>query len=214
MKKTIENDKDPFAERNHHMQRKMKFLSFWSINDGVKTEPLCEQMLQMKEHGIEGVVFHPRFYPGGPDYMTSEFIKVVGEVILYAKSIDMEFWIYDENGWPSGAADGQVLKKHPDSKRWGIAYVNESDILPGDEVLCRHGEKAVVARGSAGVSPLCRETTETFLELTHERYFHELPAEAFDYVTGFFCDEVDYFPGHVFSEGAVPWCADFESFYM
>lgn len=192
----------------------MKFLSFWSINDGVKTKPLCEQMLQMKEHGIEGVVFHPRFYPGGPDYMTSEFIKTVGEVILYAKSIDMEFWIYDENGWPSGAADGQVLKKHPDSKRWGIAYVNESDILPGDEVLCRHGEKAVVARGSAGVSPLCRETTETFLELTHERYFHELPAEAFDYVTGFFCDEVDYFPGHVFSEGAVPWCADFESFYM
>jgi len=196
------------------MQRRMKFLSFWSINDGVKTEPLCEQMLQMKEHGIEGVVFHPRFYPGGPDYMTSEFIKVVGEVILYAKSIGMEFWIYDENGWPSGAADGQVLKKHPDSKRWGIAYVNESDILPGDEVLCRHGEKTVVARGSAGVSPLCRETTDTFLELTHERYLRELPAEAFEYVTGFFCDEVDYFPGHLFSEGAVPWCADFESVYM
>lgn len=195
------------------MKRSMKFLSFWSINDGVCTEPLCRQMLEMKQHGMEGVVFHPRFYPGGPDYMTPEFIKVVGEVILYAKSIGMEFWIYDENGWPSGAADGQVLKRHPDSKRWGITYIDESDILQGDQILCRHDGKVVVARGATGVSPLCRETTDTFLELTHERYFHELPAEAFEYVTGFFCDEVDYFPGHLFGAGAVPWCADFEHVY-
>ncbi len=196
------------------MQRKMKFLSFWSINDGVKTEPLCRQLLQMKEHGVEGVVFHPRFYPGNPDYMTSEFIRVVGEVILYAKSIDMEFWIYDENGWPSGAADGQVLRMHPNSKRWGLAYLNENELLPDDKILCRHEDKLVVARGSKGVSPLCRETTDTFLKLTHERYFRELPAEAFDYVTGFFCDEVDYFPSHLFAEGAVPWCADFEAVYI
>ena len=66
------------------MKRTMKFLSFWSINDGVKTAPLCEQMLEMQKHGIEGVVFHPRFYPGGPNYMTPEFIEVVEKVILYA----------------------------------------------------------------------------------------------------------------------------------
>ena len=196
------------------MKRNMKFLSFWSINDGIRTEPLCQQMLQMKHHGMEGVVFHPRFYPGGPDYMTPEFIKVVGEVILYAKSIGMEFWIYDENGWPSGAADGQVLKKHPDSKRWGITYIDESDIKTDDQILCYHHNKVVVARGATGVSPLCRETTDTFLALTHERYFKELPAEAFEYVTGFFCDEVDYFPGHLFGEGAVPWCADFEKVFI
>ena len=196
------------------MKRNMKFLSFWSINDGIRTEPLCDQMLQMKQHGMEGVVFHPRFYPGGPDYMTPEFIKVVGEVILYAKSIGMEFWIYDENGWPSGAADGQVLKKHPDSKRWGIAYIDENDMISGDQVLCRHDNKIVVARGATGVSPLCRETTDTFIALTHERYFQELPSEAFDYVTGFFCDEVDYFPGHLFGKGSVPWCADFENVFI
>ena len=195
------------------MKRQMKFLSFWSINDGVQTAPLCEQMLEMQKHGIEGVVFHPRFYPGGPNYMTPEFIKVVGEVILYAKAIGMEFWIYDENGWPSGAADGQVLAKHPDSKRWGLVCVEEKDLRFDDKVLCRHGKQIIAARGAAGVSPLCRETTETFLELTHERYWKELPLEAFDYVTGFFCDEVDYFPGHLLAEGAVPWCPEFESYY-
>ena len=195
------------------MQRKMKFLSFWSINDGVRVEPLCQQMAEMKAHGIEGVVYHPRFYPGGPDYMTEEFIRVTGEVILYAKSIGMEFWIYDENGWPSGSADGQVLKAHPDSKRWGLVCVKERELRADDVILCRHGAKIVAARGERGVSPLCRETTDTFLALTHERYERELPREAFDYVTGFFCDEVDYFPGHLLAEGAVPWCADFESFY-
>ena len=191
----------------------MKFLSFWSINDGVRTDALCRQMLEMKHHGIEGVVYHPRFYPGHPDYMTEEFIRVTGEVILYAKSIGMEFWIYDENGWPSGSADGQVLRMHPDSRRWGLAYVPEDEIRKDDGVLCRHGGFAVVSRGAVGVSPLCRETSEAFLSLTHERYEKELPREAFDYVTGFFCDEVDYFPGHLFQEGAVPWCADFEAFY-
>ena len=120
------------------MHRKMKFLSFWSINDSVHTESLCKQMLELKQHGMEGVVFHPRFYPGEPNYMSHEFIRIVGEVILYAKSIGMEFWIYDENGWPSGAADGQVLLAHPDSKRWGLAYVDETDVLSEDEVLCRH----------------------------------------------------------------------------
>ena len=195
------------------MQRKMKFLSFWSINDGVRTEPLCRQMAEMKAHGIEGVVYHPRFYPGGPDYMTEEFIRVTGEVILYAKSIGMEFWIYDENGWPSGAADGQVLKAHPDSKRWGLVCVKEAELKADDVILCRHGEELVAARGERGVSPLCRATTDTFLALTHERYENELPREAFEYVTGFFCDEVDYFPGHLLAEGAVPWCADFESVY-
>ena len=196
------------------MKRNMKFLSFWSINDGVKTAPLCEQMLEMQKHGIEGVVFHPRFYPGGPNYMTPEFIEVVDKVILYAKSIGMEFWIYDENGWPSGSADGQVLAKHPDSKRWGLVCVEEKDLGSEDKVLCRHEGKVIAARGAKGISPLCRETTETFLELTHERYLKALSAEAFDYVTGFFCDEVDYFPVHLLAEGAVPWCPEFESYYM
>lgn len=195
------------------MERNMKFLSFWSINDSVRAEPLCRQMAEMQAHGIEGVVFHPRFYPGDPNYMTSAFIQTVGEVILYAKSIGMEFWIYDENGWPSGAADGQVLAAHPDSKRWGLLCTEEKELLPEDIVLCRHNGKVVAARGVRGVGPLCRETTETFLLLTHERYLRELPAEAFDYVTGFFCDEVDYFPGHLLKEGAVPWCPDFEAVF-
>ena len=49
------------------MERNMKFLSFWSINDSVRAEPLCRQMAEMQAHGIEGVVFHPRFYPGDPN---------------------------------------------------------------------------------------------------------------------------------------------------
>ena len=196
------------------MQRQMKFLSFWSINDGIRSEPLCAQMAEMQRHGIEGVVFHPRFYPGGPDYMTQAFIRVVEDVILYAKSIGMEFWIYDENGWPSGSADGQVLRLHPDSKRWGLISLDEKDLRSDDKVLCAHNGKVVAARGAKGISPLCRATTDTFLDLTHEKYFRELSREAFDYVTGFFCDEVDYFPGDLFADGAVPWCDEFESYYI
>ena len=94
-----------------------------------------------------------------------------------------------------------------------MVFADEKDLRSDDKILCRHEGKAVAARGAKGISPLCRATTDTFLELTHEKYFRELSSEAFDYVTGFFCDEVDYFPGEVFSEGAVPWCEEFESYY-
>ena len=60
-----------YKKENPEMERNMKFLSFWSINDSVRAEPLCRQMAEMQAHGIEGVVFHPRFYPGDPNYMTS-----------------------------------------------------------------------------------------------------------------------------------------------
>lgn len=194
-------------------QKQMKILSFWSINAGVELEPLRRQLAELRAHGIEGVVFHPRFYPGHPDYMSDEFIGVVSALILYAREIGMEFWLYDENGWPSGSADGQVLAAHPDATRQWIAAVPENEIGAADTVLCRHAGQAVVCRSVRGVSPLCRKTTDTFLQLTHERYRRKLAPAAFDAVTGFFCDEVEYFHGNMLSDGGAPWCEDFSDAY-
>ena len=82
-------------------------LPFWSWNDRLEPERLREQIRQMKEQGIGGFFMHAR---GGLEtpYMGEEWFEAVRVCIETAKELGMQAWAYDENGWPSGFADGRV----------------------------------------------------------------------------------------------------------
>ncbi len=186
------------------MQKTMKFLSFWSINDSLELTSLKKQMLQLKKHGIEGVVFHPRFYPGNPDYLSDEYMDILSQLILYAKKLGMEFWMYDENGWPSGVAGGEVFRRHPDSVMEWVEFLEREKVLPTDTVLSTHENYCAVLKKKPGITPLNKTTTETFLAVTHQKFKERLKKEAFDYIIGFFADEVG-FGGHE-KQAGLPWC--------
>lgn len=94
-----------------------KYLSLWSINDTLDLIHMENQLDRMKRCGLEGVIFHPRYYLGIPEYMSAEYLEILSQLILYAKEIAMEFWIYDENGWPSGRANGNVMKENPQLRK-------------------------------------------------------------------------------------------------
>lgn len=66
-----------------------------------------------------------------------------------------------------------------------------------------------------GVSSLDPIATAKFIELTHEAYRMGLAQEAFDYVTGFFSDEVAFLDGHsvTFQSGGIPWSESFPKAY-
>ena len=96
---------------------KNKYLSLWSINDVLDLNRMKKQLDQMKMCGLAGIIFHPRYYPEKPKYMSTEYLEILSELIVYAKGLKMEFWIYDENGWPSGSADGQVIKENPQLRK-------------------------------------------------------------------------------------------------
>ncbi len=169
---------------------KLKILSFWSINASLDETAINAQMDEMKRLGLDGVVFHPRFYPGNPEYLSKEYMDILSRVILHAKETGMEFWLYDEDGWPSGTAGGQVMAAHPEFR-----------------VRVLHEDMTVSEK--PGVSSIEVGTAEAFIELTHERYAAMLDPEAFEYVTGFFTDEVGFASGGSASyTGNTPWCAD------
>jgi hypothetical protein len=44
------------------------------------------------------MVFHPRFYPGMPPYLSDDYLAHVNATILHAKKLGLRFWLYDENG--------------------------------------------------------------------------------------------------------------------
>ncbi|WP_139995559.1 hypothetical protein [Paenibacillus paridis] len=186
------------------MLNRLEFLSLWAINDALRLEELTRQLDDLKAAGMTGVVFHPRFYPNQPDYMGTEYLATVSELILYAKKIEMTFWIYDENGWPSGTAGGEVLARLPDSRCHWVEWKLNSE----DEGEIAFGSKTAV-------SSFDRRATEQFISFTHEGYRKGLASAAFDYVTGFFSDEVAFLDGHgiTVKTGALPWDEQFPLIY-
>lgn len=181
------------AEGNHKIQYEapLKFLTFWAINGEMDREKLCFQLKEMKRLGLEGAIFHPRYYPNVPPYLSKEYYEILSDVILAAKELGMEFWIYDENGWPSGRADGKVMERIGDCLCEWLVYE----------------DGAVQKRAVHQVNTFSAKAMEAFVDITYEGYRKGLKPEAFAYVTGFFSDEVGFLDGHGVSiqTGGVPW---------
>lgn len=82
-------------------------LPFWSWNDKLDPEELRRQIREMKRVGIGGFFMHTRQGLETP-YMGPAFLDAVEVAAEEAEALGMEAWCYDENGWPSGTADGVV----------------------------------------------------------------------------------------------------------
>ncbi|WP_307549356.1 hypothetical protein [Paenibacillus sp. V4I5] len=168
------------------MRNRLSFLSLWSINDALNLEELKAGLDELRLAGVDGVIFHPRFYPNTPTYMSESYLNIISDLIIYAKTTGMVFWMYDENGWPSGTAGGEVMKRLPNSTCKWVEWVSDQDEHRGR-----------IAFGSKlAVSSLDPVATHTFIDITYDGYRKGLSAEAFDYVTGFFSDEVAFLDGH------------------
>jgi hypothetical protein len=164
---------------------KPKFYSFWAINAPLDLRKLCGQLDEMKSCGFDGAVFHPRFYPDKPEYLGNEYLEILSDVILYAKSIDLEFWIYDENGYPSGTAGGKTLKMFPElASTWlDLAKEKTADCV---REFQQAGETWFLEKSTGkGVDCFNPQLAEKFMELTYERYQTGLRPEAFEYATTF-----------------------------
>lgn len=203
------------------------FMSFWSINDDLDINTLKQQLDELKASGLDGVVFHPRYYTNNPEYLGDEYMKIVSELILYAKKIEMKFWVYDENGYPSGVAGGKVMELHPEYRSEYLVMVKEGEMkepVGGWFYSFRiHEGKLIDLDASLGElfhiykvsypnpSALEVEACECFISLTHDKYKESLEPEAFEYITGFFSDEV-HFPLN-FDIASIPWTDRLLKFY-
>ena len=104
---------------------------FWSWNDKLEKEELLRQIDVMKENGIDGFFMHAR---SGlvTEYLSDEWFELIEACIIRAEELDMEAWAYDENGWPSGFADGKVPQIGFDfqQKTIDIKVIEDVSVLP------------------------------------------------------------------------------------
>ena len=78
--------------------------------------------------GYGGVATNPSFengYTANPDNL-----KRFGELTRKILDRGLSYWIYDENGYPSGYAGGQTLKEHPELEAKGFYMVRRIAYQP------------------------------------------------------------------------------------
>lgn len=196
----------------------------WVWNDICTREIIDVQLAEMKNLGIRAFYILPEpkgFRPDSmptnlePDYLTPEYFELCAYAVEQGKSFGMNCWIYDEGGWPSGGACGEVMKAHHEYARQTLAFFERSfsagevykkstsDVLAtfiNDSGIIEDGymflEDTVVTeyvaeKESNGNYPdlLNKDATEYFIEATHDKYASVMKKALGKTVTAVFTDE-------------------------
>lgn len=181
---------------------------FWSWNDKLEKQELENQIEQMSNHGIEGFFMHAR---GGlkTDYLSEEWFEMTEACLDKADELNMQAWAYDENGWPSGFANGLVPELGIEYQQKSLQFlIYEGAEIPIENIIALFEKKDAgferTERLEKGVymfyytvnpyyiDPFYRETTVKFLEFTHEKYYERFGKRFGTSLKGFFTDEPQF----------------------
>ncbi len=191
----------------------------------------AEAMAALQEIGFGGIVCNVSFQ----DYLVSAenwatLVKAIGA----ARAAGLVVWIYDEQGYPSGAAGGLVLKENPAYDSQVLVY----DASQPEPFAIRAAYEHTHASNNYYAARRCpnlidRAAMQCFIEKTHQAYREKLGAE-FGAVRAFFTDEpglmavnLGQIPDHVQKNvrvddpidetvkplPMVPWCGDLAQEY-
>ena len=218
---------------------------FWLWNAPLEPETLKAQLRDMAAHGAKSVCMLPMphgFRPDStnnsldPDYLTPEYFDRVRLAVDEAARLGMNWWLYDEGGWPSGQALGRVVEGHPElavqrmarerieaaapyevpKDAWALITDDNPPraVAPGEIwAPAAAGEKAWLYRIRQEGRPnlLNPETTRRFAELTHEGYRRALGDHLGKTVRFTFTDE----PGvpNLDVPKSIPWVQQMDMLY-
>ncbi len=156
--------------------------SFWFLNADLNEDEMRRQVALFNSAHVGGFFLHAR---GGLEtkYMEEDWFKNISAATEEAKKEGMHPFAYDENGWPSGFADGKI-------PALGEKYILKSLCFSRDEVkdkkiiLIRDGITYYIDTNPYYVDLLDPEVTDKFIELVYEPYIKNEPE-----IEGFFTDE-------------------------
>lgn len=101
-------------------------MPFWFWNGNLEQEELLRQLRDFRDKGVEGFVLHPRI--GIPDtlgYLSDEFMALVEAIIDEAASMNMRVILYDEGMYPSGSANGEIVRCKPEYASRGLIMLEQ-----------------------------------------------------------------------------------------
>lgn len=188
--------------------KEYRSIPFWSWNNSLDENELIKQIGEMKAAGIGGFIMHAR--TGLKDeYLGEKWFSCIKACLEKARESEMQAWVYDENGWPSGFAGGKLLENEDYRARYLEYAVGEFDknafVVFIDDIengFVRVTEKTVKAEkyhnvylriSPANTDILNPAVTEAFIKETHEKYYSRFKEYFGKELVGFFTDEPQYY---------------------
>lgn len=185
------------------------------------------EMQRYQDHGLGGLVCNVDFR----DYMQSEENwHALVTAVEACHELGLIVWIYDEQGYPSGAAGGLVLQENPAFEAIELAYDASRDdpfiVRPAYE-FTHASNNYYAARRYANL--IDDRAVDCFLEKTHQQYWQRLEKYFGTTIQAAFTDEpsliavnigqipeearnkvpvVDPLDPNVKCLPCVPWCYD------
>jgi len=186
-----------------------KPLVFWSWNAKLKESELLTQMEDFKKAEFGGVIIHARSGLKTP-YLGDEWFRLCEVVCKRAKQLELDVYLYDEDGWPSGFAGDLVptysddfcqrkvnlstardyndnpiaaYRKQNDGKYTLVWQKNSTIEMPEADIYAFE----TINRSYTDI--LNREAIAYFIEVTHEKYYSHLRKYFGNVIKGIFTDE-------------------------
>ncbi|MEW6751766.1 MAG: hypothetical protein AB1505_12435 [Candidatus Latescibacterota bacterium] len=97
-----------------HPPRLFAPIPFWFWNDDLEEEELLRQLRAFHQAGYGGVIPHARVgLSRRVGYLTEEFLRLLARVVEECERLGMKVILYDEASYPSGSAQGAVVRENP-----------------------------------------------------------------------------------------------------
>ncbi|MBN1508530.1 MAG: hypothetical protein JW955_16900, partial [Sedimentisphaerales bacterium] len=220
-----------------------EWLNAWR-SPGVEFRPLqivhgvpaqqatVEAMKRLNDAGLGGIVCNVAF----DNYLRSETNwQTCVQAVKACAEVGLRVWIYDEDGYPSGAAGGLVLEGDPGLEALALAY----DPSHADPFIIRASYEHTHASNNFYAARrypnlIDKAAVAGFIKVTHDTYYRHLEPFFGTTIEAFFTDEpslmavstgplpddvrkqvrvVDPLDPNVRPLASVPWVADLPDLY-
>lgn len=152
---------------------------FWSLNGKLEKRHLKYQIEVMKKMGFGGAFLHSRTGLV-TEYMSEEWLDMIGFAADELEANGMEAYLYDEDRWPSGTCGGWVTAE----EKYGAKYMSYREYLKGDKLPERFIALFNVERDENG-AVVCYERADVLTAVNGRAYaFYWDYAEADSFYNG------------------------------
>lgn len=138
-------------------------------NLGADAETIRKRLQDLRSLGVGGLVVNVSFH----NYLRSEEQwRLFLEGLKIAEDLGFVIWLYDEEGYPSGAAGGLVLEKRPEFEAVGLVRLTENSKIRYEVRRMYEGTHCTenVYKKRRYINILNPEAVKTFITLTHDEY--------------------------------------------
>lgn len=146
-----------------------------------------EAMRSLRDLGLGGIVCNVAF----DSYLRSETNwQTCVQAVKACAEVGLRVWIYDEEGYPSGAAGGLVLKENPGFEALALAY----DASRVDPFVVRASYEHTHASNNFHAARrypnlIDKAAAASFIRVTHDAYYQRLEPFFGKTIEAFFTDE-------------------------